>query len=283
MRATETIYREMLSAYAKRRGGQLQEDCDLSVRLWAAAAQIQALEAQAEWVLGQSFPQTATGVYLDRHGAMRGIVRQAPSRATGQLTFRLANAQTGAVGVEAGTVCMTEGAIRFRTTEDGTIPAGETSVTVAAEAVEAGSSGNVGAGTVHVLTACPVAVTAVTNEKAFTGGLSEETDEELRQRILDSFQRLPNGANRLPSRGCGYGQGGGKSPGRRDSGCVCIGTGWYSLGEVADRASDGFSEKPGDRGDRAGNSAHGCDSERGGDGKNGGRDGFCQGEDCGGG
>ena len=52
-----------------------------------------------------------------------------------------------------------------------------------------------GAGTVHVLTACPVAVTAVTNEKAFTGGLSEETDEELRQRILDSFQRLPNGAN----------------------------------------------------------------------------------------
>ena len=159
------------------------------------AAQIQALEAQAEWVLGQSFPQTAAGVYLDRHGAMRGIVRQASSRATGQLTFRLSNAQTGAVSVETGTVCMTEGTVRFRTTEPGTIPAGEISVTVAAEAVETGSSGNVGAGTVHVLTACPVAVTAVTNEKAFTGGLSEETDEELRQRILDSFQRLPNGAN----------------------------------------------------------------------------------------
>ena len=61
MRATETIYREMLTAYAKRRGGQLQEDCDLSVRLWAAAAQIQALEAQAEWVLGQSFPQMPQG------------------------------------------------------------------------------------------------------------------------------------------------------------------------------------------------------------------------------
>ena len=195
MRATETIYREMLVAYAKRRGGQLQEDCDLSVRLWAAAAQIQALEAQAEWVLGQSFPQTAAGVYLDRHGAMRGIVRQVSSRATGQLTFRLSNAQTGAVSVETGTVCMTEGTVRFRTTEPGTIPAGEISVTVAAEAVETGSNGNVGAGAVHVLTACPVAVTAVTNEKAFTGGLSEETDEELRQRILDSFQRLPNGAN----------------------------------------------------------------------------------------
>lgn len=166
MRATETIYREMLAAYAKRRGGQLQEDCDLSVRLWAAAAQIQALEAQAEWVLGQSFPQTAAGVYLDRHGAMRGIVRQAPSRATGQLTFRLSNAQTGAVSVETGTVCMTEGTVRFRTTEPGTIPAGEISVTVAAEAVETGRSGNVGAGTVHVLTACPVAVTVKTDRKS---------------------------------------------------------------------------------------------------------------------
>ena len=91
---------------------------------------------------GAELSQTAAGVYLDRHGAMRGIVRQASSRATGQLTFRLSNAQTGAVSVETGTVCMTEGTVRFRTTEPGTIPAGEISVTVAAEAVEAGRSGN---------------------------------------------------------------------------------------------------------------------------------------------
>lgn len=62
MRATETIYREMLSAYAKRRGGQLQEDCDLSVRLWAAAAQIQALEAQAGMGAGdRAFPGRPQG------------------------------------------------------------------------------------------------------------------------------------------------------------------------------------------------------------------------------
>ena len=86
VRATETIYQEMLAAYAKRRGGQLEEDCDLSVRLWAAAAQIQALEAQAEWVLGQSFPQTAAGVYLDRHASRaEASIRQAASRAVGQL------------------------------------------------------------------------------------------------------------------------------------------------------------------------------------------------------
>ena len=177
MRTTETIYQEMLTAYAQRRGSQLEQDCDLAVRLWAAAAQIQALEAQAEWVLGQSFPQTATGVYLDRHAAMRNMTRQAAGKAVGSLTFTLANAQTGAVNIPAGTVCMTEDAVRFQTVEDAAIPAGEISVTAAAEAVESGSSGNVGAGAVCVLTACPVAVRAVTNAEAFAGGISEESDD----------------------------------------------------------------------------------------------------------
>ena len=195
MRAIETIYQEMLAAYAERRGGQIEEDCELAVRLWAAAAQVQALEAQADWVLAQSFPQTAAGEYLDRHAAVRGLKRQAAAKAVGTLTFTAATAQTGALTVPEGTVCMTEGAVRFRTTEPGTIPAGETSVTVAAEAVETGTGGNVGAGAVHVLTACPVAVTAVTNEAPFTGGLAEETDEALRVRVLDTFLRLPNGAN----------------------------------------------------------------------------------------
>lgn len=195
MRTTEEIYQEMRSAYARRQGAQVTEDCELAVRLWAAAAQIQALEAQAEWTLGQSFPQTANGIYLDRHAEMRGLSRQTAHKAVGELTFAVSNTQTGAVSIERGTVCMTEDAVRFQTTEDAAIQAGETSVTVAAEAVSAGSSGNVGAGAICVLTACPVAVTSVTNAAAFTGGMSEETDEALRARVLDSFLRLPNGAN----------------------------------------------------------------------------------------
>jgi uncharacterized phage protein gp47/JayE len=40
-----------------------------------------------------------------------------------------------------------------------------------------------------------VAVTAVTNPNAFTGGSDGEDDETFRARILESYQRLPNGAN----------------------------------------------------------------------------------------
>ena len=39
------------------------------------------------------------------------------------------------------------------------------------------------------------AVTACTNPAAFTGGSDEEDDETLRARVLESYQRLPNGAN----------------------------------------------------------------------------------------
>ena len=67
VRSTEELYQELLAAFAQRAGFTPEEGCDLAVRFWAAAAQIQALGIQADWVLDQSFPQTARGVYLDYH------------------------------------------------------------------------------------------------------------------------------------------------------------------------------------------------------------------------
>ncbi|MBR3641716.1 MAG: baseplate J/gp47 family protein [Oscillibacter sp.] len=195
MRTTQEIYEEMLAVYAQERGEPLTQDCDLSVRLWAAAAQIQALEMQAEWVLRQSFPQTASGEYLDRHAASRAISRASAARASGTLTFTAASAPSGEITIPSGTTCMTRAGIRFETTEDATIGSGETSASAAARAAEAGSTGNVPAGAVRVLTACPVAVTGVTNDAAFAGGCDAEDDEALRKRVLETFLRLPNGTN----------------------------------------------------------------------------------------
>jgi uncharacterized phage protein gp47/JayE len=41
----------------------------------------------------------------------------------------------------------------------------------------------------------PAGVRTCVNPEAFVGGDDAESDDELRQRVLDSFQRLPNGAN----------------------------------------------------------------------------------------
>lgn len=195
MRDIEEIYQELRDAFGDRAGFVPEDSCDLAVRLWAAAAQIQALGTQAEWVLEQSFPQTAQGIYLDRHAAMRGLARTPATKAAGVLRFRVETAPVADLTIPADTVCMTADEVRFRTTEAAVLAAGTLSADAAAEALEGGSSGNAVPGAVSILTACPVAVTGVTNPAAFTGGSNEESDEALRERILESYRRLPNGAN----------------------------------------------------------------------------------------
>ena len=195
MRDIEEIYQELRGAFGDRAGFVPEDSCDLAVRLWAAAAQIQALGTQAEWVLDQSFPQTAQGIYLDRHAAMRGLARTPATRAAGVLRFRVDTAPVADLTIPADTVCMTADEVRFRTTEAAVLAAGTLSADAVAEALEGGSGGNAVPGAISILTACPVAVTGVTNPAAFTGGSDEEGDETLRERILESYRRLPNGAN----------------------------------------------------------------------------------------
>ena len=183
VRSTEELYQELLAAFAQRAGFTPEEGCDLAVRFWAAAAQIQALGIQADWVLDQSFPQTAQGIYLDRHAAMRGLVRLPAAKAVGTLQFSVKLPPAADITVSEGTVCMTEAGTRFQTTQAGVL------------ALEGGTAGNAAPGAICIMTACPVAITACTNPKAFSGGSDMEDDEALRRRILESYQRLPNGAN----------------------------------------------------------------------------------------
>ena len=117
MRSIEEIYQAMLETISERSGFSPAEDCDLAVRLYAAAAQVQALELQADWVLDQSFPQTAQGVYLERHAAMRGLSRTNATRAVGTLRFSAQTAPTADLTIPAGSVCMTESEVRFQTTQ----------------------------------------------------------------------------------------------------------------------------------------------------------------------
>lgn len=191
----EEIYESLLEAFEERAGFAPEEGCDLSVRLWAAAAQLQALDIQADWVLDQSFPQTAQGVYLDYHGQMRGLTRLPAAKAAGTLRFSVETAPVSDLTIPAGTVCMTEDEVRFQTTAAAVLGAGTLSADAPAEALEGGANGNVAVGAIRLLTACPLAVTGCTNPAAFSGGSDAEDDETFRQRVVESYQRLPNGAN----------------------------------------------------------------------------------------
>ncbi len=195
MKTMAEIYGEMLEQFESETGFTMAGESDLAVRLYAAAAQLESLYVYADWCRRQCFPQTAEGTYLEYHGALRGLERKPGTCAIGKLRFSMTAAREEDVTVKSGVVCTTAGLVRFVLTEDVTIPAGETWADGMAEAQEPGTGGNVAAGTVTFMTQAPVGIAAVTNPIAFSGGAGEEEDESFRARILDSFIRLPNGAN----------------------------------------------------------------------------------------
>ena len=194
-KALDKIYEEMLAVFGEASGYVPSKSCDLAARLYAAAAQIQGLYLQAQWLLDQSFPQTAAGEYLDRHAQLRGIRRSVATCAEGVLRFGVSRAVGGDLTIGAGTVCMTGEGVRFSTTEDVVLPSGALYADAPAMALEPGKQGNVAAGSVTIMAAMPVGIKACTNPEAFSGGDDEEDDSSLRRRLLDSYLRLPNGAN----------------------------------------------------------------------------------------
>ena len=163
--------------------------------MYALAAQVYALYVQADWVTRQAFPQTAEGEYLDYHAQLRSLERKPALPAQGTVRFTAGEAAQSDRSIPEGTVCMTAGLVRFATTQAAVLPAGELTVDVPVQALEPGTAGNVSAQTVVSMAVAPMGIASCTNPQAFAGGADGEGDEELRARILDTFRRLPNGAN----------------------------------------------------------------------------------------
>ena len=196
-KSIDEIYEEMLSVFGEASGYLPSASCDLAARMYAAAAQIQGLYLQAQWLLDQSFPQTAKGEYLERHAQLRGLSRGIATRAAGVLRFGLSTAVGSDLTIKSGTVCMTAAGIRFATTDQAALKSGLLYVDVPAVALEPGKKGNVAAGSVTIMAAMPVGITACTNPAAFSGGDDAEDDEALRRRLLDSYRRQHT-TNRRP-------------------------------------------------------------------------------------
>ena len=191
----EEIYQGLASEFQAQTGQTAGGSSELAVRFYAVAAQIYSLYVQAEWTRRQCFPQTAEGEDLDKHAKLRGVTRRKAACATGTVRFYVDEARETDVEVSKDTVCMTAGGVRFTTDADGVIPAGETYCEVPVTAVEPGVSGNVGQGTIVYMALPPMGVVACANPEALSNGQDEESDGELRARVLATYERLANGAN----------------------------------------------------------------------------------------
>ncbi|MDE6124700.1 MAG: baseplate J/gp47 family protein, partial [Eubacterium sp.] len=188
------ILDSMKAAFQQEKGEPVANLSDLELRFKAVASEIYSVCAYGDYIFRQGFPQTATGMYLDRHAQLRSITRKKAARASGELTFSLSEAASKSVTIPAGTICSAAGRpfIQFATDKRAIISAGRLSVSVPATALRTGQEHNVEAGCVIDMVNPPDYVFSVTNDEAFTGGWNDESDEALRERILSSYSSRKN-------------------------------------------------------------------------------------------
>ena len=197
METYEAILGRMQSTFQALAGFSAEDAADIGIRLKVLAGEIYSLQNNAEWVKQQMFPQSAQADYLERHALQRGLSRKGAVASAGVLRFGRSSPLAYEVVIPAGTVCASEGegASRFVTTEEAVLRAGQLSVEVPAEAQEGGKAGNAAARAIRLLLTPPAGVETVENPAAFAGGADSETDEELRKRLMKSYEIIPSGTN----------------------------------------------------------------------------------------
>lgn len=196
-RTYEQIVDEMLNTYFTEAGQRPDKNSLEMKRIEAVASELYALSCYGDYIFKQSFVQTATGEYLDRHGEIRDCARKEARCAKGQLTFYLDEPLDEDIEIPQGTVCSVKEHpyLQFVTDNRGVIMAGLTSVNVVASALYPGSEYNVKAGEITVMVNAPVKVSRVVNEIDFISGTDEENDIVYRERIMNNYVVAQNGVN----------------------------------------------------------------------------------------
>lgn len=164
--------------------------------LGAALAGLAHLQyAYLDYISRQAVPYTAQDEYLEAWAAFKNLARELPTSASGTVTFSGTN---GTLLPSGSSITRADGKT-FTTTSDGTVSSGV--VTVAAQADpdpngETGAWGNMDVGTALTLGTSVAGINSTGSvATAFTGGSDLESDDSLRERMLNAFQNPSHGGS----------------------------------------------------------------------------------------
>lgn len=188
-KSPEEIHKKMI--------GVIPEDIDISEGqlphdLTFPTALIASEMAQSDLprLLRQIWPQFAYGIYLDYHARTRNMERKAAQRAAGRL---LITGQDGTV-IPRGSVFATVSrndntAVEYAAAREYTITGGQVLIDI--EAVSPGSDGNVAGDMIIIVISDNLnGIKSVINPDPTEGGFNEESDDELRERIIQYDQSM---------------------------------------------------------------------------------------------
>ena len=187
---------KMQSRYEELTGMKADDASDIGVRLKILAEQLAMLKGQLEEVKRQTFAQTACGEALERHAAARGLSRKPASFARGEVVFSRTVPAAEDIVIPTGTpLTGGSGQLRFVTVQDAVLAGGQTEVRVPVCSEVAGKKGNLAAGMLRVIISPVQGIAAVNNPSPMTAGEDAESDQSLRQRLMDSYRMVTNGTN----------------------------------------------------------------------------------------
>lgn len=195
--AYERLLGRMVERYTQLTGFAPDDASDIGIRLKVLAEELGILYETATRLREEVFPQTSSGIYLERHAQTRGLTRKGGVAAVGVLRFSRSTAPGVDLPVPEGTICSTatDPICRYVTTGAGVLKAGETWVDLPARAAQVGSGSNAAQGSVVVMVTPVGQMGGVSNPIPFTGGMDAEDDESLRERLLESYKVVSNGTN----------------------------------------------------------------------------------------
>lgn len=197
MQTYDDILARMAEKYREISGNTPAEASDIYVRLQVLAGELYSAYMTMEWLKRQMFVPTAGEEYLDLHAMERGLTRREASKAVGSVIFSVSEPAIQEINIPKGTVVATneEYPLRFETVESVSIPIGALSVHAQIQALSEGRAYNVKAGKITVMVTPVAGVQSVTNPDECTAGTDRESDENLRDRVIESFKFASNGTN----------------------------------------------------------------------------------------
>jgi len=161
----------------------------LAVLARVQAGAVHGLYGYLDFISRQVMPDTAETEYLDRWAGIWGITRKAAAAAQGDVAFTGVSGST----IPADTLLQRSDGAEFTTDAEATLADG--AATAAVTAVEAGEDGNTEAASTLTLVnpVSGVNSEAVVDDDGLTGGADTESDDDLRQRLLDRIKEPPHG------------------------------------------------------------------------------------------
>lgn len=164
---------------------------NLAVIARVHAGAVHGLYGFLDWISRQVMPDTAEAEHLERWASIWDITRIAASQAKGNITIT----GTDGIAVPAGSQLQRSDGALFATDAEVTIASG--TATAAVTAVEGGTTGNTAVSTslsfVTPIAGINSAATVATG--GLVNGTDAESDDALRERLLDHIQEPPQGGS----------------------------------------------------------------------------------------